>query len=98
MNTDGKLDQLLKRSRTLAPGAGFEDVVWSRIRAVEPVRREWGTGSWLAAMAASLVLGTGLALLFPARPVTREGGGVTLVKAGSLTGAYLAMSSGGNHE
>lgn len=98
MKTDGKLDQLLKQSRTLAPRAGFEDVVWSRIRATEPVRHEWGTGSWLAAMAASLVLGIGLALLIPARPITQEGGGVTLVRTGSLTGAYLAMSSGGNHE
>lgn len=98
MSRDDRLNDLLKQARGIEPRPGFEEAVWSRIRA-EGTARVGAWRGWIAplALAAGLVAGIGLGLLFP---VTGNTAGRTppVASAGSLTGAYMMLASGGDHE
>lgn len=97
MTPDQKLNALLKEGAGLEPSPGFEEAVWRRVHAVEPVPvKDWRGWAIPLALAAGLTAGIGIGLLFPA-----AGKGVktntTLGHNGSLTGAYLMLASGGDH-
>jgi len=94
MTPDDKLNAVLKQSKGIEPGPGFEQRVWSRIHTAKPVPvQRWR--EWVAplAVAAGIMLGIGLGLLIPANGKAASGD-VILARNGSLTGAYLALSSG----
>jgi hypothetical protein len=97
MTPDEKLNDLLKQGRGIEPRPGFEAAVWTRIHTTEPVSVQ-GWRNWVIplALAAGLVAGIGLGLLFPAagKPASTN---PSIVQNGSLTGAYLMLASGGDH-
>ena len=98
MSPDEQLNTLLHQSKGVEPRPGFEQAVWSRIHAAEPLPASaWGTWVFPVAVAAGIMIGLGLGFLLPAtRP--DQGPQTMLVRNGSLTGAYLALISGGDHE
>ena len=100
MTPDEQLDALLKQGRILEPAAGFDEAVWRRIRGAAPVAAREKGDSWWAfplALAASVLIGIGLGTLFPE---ARDGHApmVPIARHGSLTGAYIALATGGDHE
>ncbi len=98
MSPDEQLNTLLHQGKGVEPRPGFEQAVWSRIHAAEPATASrWGAWVVPVAVAAGIMIGLGLGVLFPAaRPY--QGPQAMLVRNGSLTGAYLVLASGGDHE
>ena len=107
MMTDRSLDDLLRKSARLEPGGAFEDQVWRRIRAGEamtrapqwllwplPLRTLWASA---VAVAASIILGVGMALMVPAAHQGQDGVSA-MIHTGTLADTYLAMSAGGTHD
>ncbi len=106
---DKRLVELLREWKGVTPSAGFEAAVWRRIRsASEPEQRhqpvitllrEWFVPrpAWVntLAAAAGIVIGIGLAFSNPGARDQRQGG-QPLLRSQTLSGAYLAMVSGGN--
>lgn len=98
MLPDEQLNGLLQEVKGVEPRPGFEQAAWSRIHAAEPLPASaWGRWVFPVAVAAGIMIGLGLGFLLPAaRP--DQGPQTMLVRNGSLTGAYLALISGGDHE
>lgn len=98
MLPDDQLDTLLKQGGRVEVRSGFEQAVWSRIHAAGTVSVPgWRREVMSLAIAAGVMIGLGLGFLFPV-PSHDQGTRPMLVHNGSLTGAYLALVSGGDHE
>lgn len=98
MGSDEQVDRVLRQSRGVEPSPGFEDAVWRRIRAERgsPVVRT-AFGVVPVAVAAGCLVGLGLGLMLPVSRHQAPSHSI-LAREGSLTGAYIAMASGGQHE
>jgi hypothetical protein len=96
MTPDERLNALLKAGPGLEPSPGFEGAVWRRLHAEEPVQVKYLRG-WVMplALAAGLIAGIGVGLLFPA-PGIAVPKAAALGQNGSLTQAYLMLASGGD--
>lgn len=99
MTPDEKLNALLKQVGGLEPNPEFENAVWRRIHTASTVFVPAWWQSWLVpvAVAAGIMLGIGVGLIFPAKAGPRTAA-PALVHQGSLTGAYMMLASGGDHE
>ena len=97
MTPDEQLNSLLKQCRGIEPSPGFEDAVWKKIHAAQSVPVS-GWRSWMIplAVAAGLMLGIGIGFVFPVGRMTAPST-TAMVNGGSLTGAYLALSTGSDH-
>ncbi len=97
MTPDEQLSSLLKQCRGIEPSPGFEDAVWRQLHTA-PLAPVSGWRSWMIplAVAAGVMLGIGIGFIFPAGRMTAPSN-TAMVNGGSLTGAYLAFTSGGDH-
>ncbi|MEI8352701.1 MAG: hypothetical protein WCG36_10385 [bacterium] len=96
MTPDEKLNSLLKQCKGIEPGPGFESAVWRRLHAAQPLPMPvWRARITLLAVAAGFLIGLGLGVMFP--PGGKAGTTrAAMIRNGSLTGAYLALSLGGD--
>jgi len=92
------LHELLRQSPTVAAQPGFEARVWQRIHAEEvaATRPGWWsapTSGWLrvAALVAALATGWLVAASVGPRAPQAPGAGLSLERAGTLTGDYLRL-------
>lgn len=92
------LHELLRQCPTVAAQPGFEARVWQRIHAEEEARARLGwwsapTSGWLrvAALVAALATGWLVAARVGTRAPQAPGAGLSLDRAGTLTGDYLRL-------
>ena len=92
------LHELLRQWPSATPSAGFEEHVWRRIRAGEApaARQVWWSApasGWLrvAALVAALATGWLVAASVGTRAPQAPGAGLSLDRAGTLTGDYLRL-------
>ncbi len=95
-----RLRNLLQKWEAVEPAPGFESAVWQKIRAAPAeaprrIRFELRP-AWMnvAAAAAGVLLGVGLAFFTDATPGERHTN-EPLLQARTLAGSYLAMATGG---
>ena len=96
MTPDDQLNSLLKQCRDIEPSPGFEGAVWNQLHTAQPLPFSvWRTWMTPLAMTAGLMIGIGVGVMFPSGD--RSGtANVAIVRNGSLTAAYMALSSGGD--
>ena len=96
MTPDDQLNSLLKQCKDIEPSPGFEGAVWNKLHTAQPLPfSAWRSWMTPLAVAAGLMIGIGVGVMFPAgdRSGTVNG---AIFRNGSLTGAYMALSSGGD--